>query len=94
MNSINLGNTLVLNYNDWYRICKYQVNVSLNELPIHDYDYIVGPHYYLKKNHWVAIIIDIKSAKFQLIHPLGASEKTGRSSLTLGLNITIKEMIF
>ena len=44
-------------------------------MPIHDYDYIVGPHYYLKNNHWVAIIIDMKLAKFQLIDPLEASEK-------------------
>jgi hypothetical protein len=44
-------------------------------VPIHDYDYIVGPHYYLKNNHWVAIIIDMKLAKFHLIDPLEASEK-------------------
>jgi hypothetical protein len=36
----------------------------------------------------------MKSVLFQLNDPLGESEKKSQSSLTLGMYITIKEIIF
>jgi hypothetical protein len=45
---------------------KFQVYSRLNKLAIHDYNYIVGPHH-INNNHWIAVIVDLKSNTFQVI---------------------------
>ncbi len=74
MNCIELGNTLVVHYDAWFRIFNNSVSSRLEKIDIHNYNYIVGPHI-VNRNHWVSVIVDINSALFQVIDPRGKSYK-------------------
>ena len=39
LHCVDLAGALVLTYDCWYRIFKFQVNPNLNKIAIHDYDY-------------------------------------------------------
>ena len=64
--------TILLNYFQLDQIidkneCKYLENIN-----IHDYEFIVGP--YFMDSHWYAVIIDIKKHQFYFIDPKGTQD--------------------
>jgi Ulp1 family protease len=72
LNCVELGNTLVVQYDAWFRIFNNGASSRLEKVDIHNYNYIVGPHI-VNRNHWVSVIVDMNSANFQVIDPRGVS---------------------
>ena len=68
MTASNLKNTCVLNYWQISQIINNNQCTLLEKINLHDYEYIVGPHL-INKNHWVAVIINVKHFLFSLIDP-------------------------
>ena len=45
---------------------------------MHNLKYVVGPHH-INNNHWVAVLVDITAASFQVINPKGQSFSLSKS---------------
>lgn len=73
LHAIQLSSSHILNFHTIAKILNHAGDFNyLNDKPIHDFFFLLGPHL-INTNHWTAIIINIPSKEFTFIDPFGAS---------------------
>lgn len=73
-----MKNTLILPYHTVNKILNSNTITNkhanfINNINIHSFDYLAGPHC-INKNHWIAVVINIKNQQFSLLDPYGIND--------------------